>query len=83
MSKDFKHTFADDVQGSFIDPQTGREIYRPVVAHPYYVGFGLRKAKCDCGRIFKNREDFEAHYIYKAVWENESGYLNKVAAGKA
>lgn len=80
---DFKHTFADDVTEGFHDPISGKEIWRPSLAYPFFVGFGLKKPKCGCGRIFKNLEDYHAHYIYKAVWKNESGYLNRVAAGKA
>jgi hypothetical protein len=69
----YKHTFADDVQSSF--ELDGKRGWRPAMAYPFFVGFGLKKSKCGCGRVFKSQEDFEAHYLYKAVWENESGYI--------
>lgn len=80
---DFKHTFSYENSESFKDPVSGKEIWRPAMSMPLFVGFGLKKAQCGCGRTFKDIEDYNAHYIYKAVWENESGYLNRVAAGQA
>lgn len=73
---EFQHTFDDNVQeGVHLQ---GVQVWRPSIAHPLYVGLGLRKAQCGCGRKFKNKEDFDAHYIYMAVWENESGYIPKL-----
>jgi hypothetical protein len=75
----FRHTFADDVQESF--KANGAGGWRPAIAYPFFVGYGLRKAKCGCGRTFKKLEDYEAHYVYMAVWQNESGYIPKILAG--
>lgn len=77
MSK-FKHTFDDSTQESF--EANGVSGWRPAIAMPYFVGFGLKKSKCRCGRVFKTEEDFKAHYIYRAVWENESGWIPKILA---
>lgn len=72
----YKHTFNDEISESF--EANGVRGWRPSIAYPYFVGWGLKKAKCDCGRVFKNIEDFRAHYVYKAVWENESNYIPKL-----
>jgi hypothetical protein len=72
----FKHTFAEDVQESFETNGVGG--WRPAIAYPLFVGIGMRKPKCGCGRVFKNREDYDAHYIYMAVWKNESDYIPKL-----
>lgn len=69
----FKHELANDVSEEW--KFYGREGWRPSMAYPLFVGFGLRKAKCGCGRVFKNVEDFYAHYLYKAIWEGESTML--------
>lgn len=52
--------------------------WRPSIAMPYFVGFGLKKSKCGCGRVFKSQEDFEAHYLYMAIWKNESNIFPTV-----
>jgi hypothetical protein len=65
--KNFKHKLASDSQESW--SFHGNQGYRPSIAYPYFVGFGLKKAKCGYGEKFKNVEDFYAHYLYKAIWE--------------
>lgn len=77
---DFKHTFADDIQEGVHLEGISHQVWRPSVAEPFYVGFGLRKAKCGCGQIFKSRQAFIEHYIYWAVWQNESGYIPRLLA---
>jgi hypothetical protein len=66
----YKHTLANDTQEGW--KMHGYEGWRPAMAYPYFVGFGLKKAKCGCGRVFKNVEDFYAHYLYQAIWLGES-----------
>lgn len=69
----FQHTFAEGVQeGVHLQ---GVQVWRPSVPHPLYVGFGLRKAQCGCGQKFKSKQAYDEHYIYYAVWQNESGYI--------
>lgn len=72
MSK-YKHELANDVSESW--QAHGFEGWRPSMAYPFFVGFGLRKAKCGCGRKFNSLDDFQAHYFYQAVWKLESSYL--------
>ncbi len=67
---DYKHELANDVSEHWA--AHGFEGWRPSMAYPYFVGFGLKKAKCGCGRVFKNVTDFYAHYLYMAIWELES-----------
>lgn len=67
------HQLADDVQEGF--KTHGGEGWRPALAYPFFVGFGLRKAKCGCGRTFKLEQDYYAHYLYHAIWLHESNYL--------
>lgn len=69
----FIHTLDNENQeGVYLQ---GVQVWRPAVAMPYFVGWGLKKAECGCGRIFKDEQAFKEHYIYQAVWENESGYI--------
>ena len=72
MSK-FKHELANDVSEGW--EAHGYRGWRPSMAYPLFVGFGLKKAKCGCGRVFKKVEDFYAHYLYQAVWNLESTML--------
>lgn len=74
----FKHTLSDEVQEGVT--LQGREIWRPAVAEPMWVGFGLKTAQCGCGEKFKSRQAFKEHYIYQAVWENESNYIPELIA---
>lgn len=69
----YKHELPSDISGSW--EAHGYQGWRPSIAMPYFVGFGLRKARCGCGRVFKNIEDFEAHYLYQAIWKLESTVL--------
>ena len=32
------------------------------IPYPYFVGWGLRKAKCECGKKFKNIDLYNQHY---------------------
>lgn len=48
---------------------------RPNVPFPAISGVFRKKYVCACGRTFKTYMDYKAHYVYHAVWENESGYL--------
>jgi hypothetical protein len=67
---EFKHQLPNDVSDSF--SKNGELLWRPSIALPMFVGWRLKKTKCSCGRVFKNQEDFEAHYFYHAVILNES-----------
>lgn len=71
--KTFKHELSNEISGSW--SFHGYEGWRPAIAMPYFIGFGLKKARCKCGRKFKNQEEFEAHYLYMAVWKGESTVL--------
>lgn len=73
MNEDYQHKFDSNIsEGVHLH---GVQVWRPSVAEPMWVGFGLRKAKCECGRVFKDRETYRNHFIYEAVWEDESGYI--------
>jgi hypothetical protein len=52
--------------------------WRPAIPLPLYVGFGLRKCQCFCGKRFKDRKAYEAHYLYAAVWEGQSNYIVRI-----
>ena len=69
----FKHELAEDVSEEW--QMQGYKGWRPTMAMPFFVGFGLKKAKCGCGRVFKDVDDFYAHYLYKAIWLGESKIL--------
>lgn len=73
----FRHTLSTENQeyATIKTPEGERQIWRPVVALPYMGGLFRTTYRCDCGRKFKSLEDFNAHYIYKAVWENEANYI--------
>ena len=32
------------------------------IPEPFFVGFKLKKAQCDCGKVFKNREAYREHW---------------------
>lgn len=67
---EFKHELSNDTSEGW--EMHGHSGWRPTIAYPYFVGFALRKAKCGCGRVFKDVDDFYAHYLFKAIWEGES-----------
>lgn len=67
---EFKHELSNDVSEGW--EANGYKGWRPSMAYPLFVGFGLKKAKCGCGRVFKNLDDFYAHYLYQAIWKLES-----------
>jgi hypothetical protein len=73
MAKQYQHKLSIENEGGW--EFHGHQGWRPIMAHPLYVGFGLKKAKCGCGRVFKNVDDFYAHYLYMAVWKGESTVL--------
>jgi hypothetical protein len=74
----FVHKLSDGTQeGVHLQ---GVQVWRPAIPYPLFVGFGLRKAKCECGRTFKSKQAYDEHYIYQAVWQNESGYIPKILA---
>lgn len=73
MSKDYKHELPNDVSEEWKFNNHGG--WRPTLAWPYFVGFGLRKARCGCGRKFKTIDDYYAHYLYMAIWKGESSVL--------
>jgi hypothetical protein len=50
-------------------------IWRPALSEPLWVGFGLKTVQCGCGQKFKSKQAYIEHYIYWAVWQNESGYI--------
>lgn len=72
VSTDYKHDLPNDVQEEW---KKGLYVggWRPTIAYPYFIGFG--RVRCGCGRKFRNIEDFEAHYLYKAIWKLESDVL--------
>lgn len=41
--------------------------YLVAIPEPYFVGFLLKKCRCDCGKVFKNRD------LYRTHWRKEHG----------
>lgn len=78
MNKVYKHELSDDNQEGVM--LNGTQVWRPSIPMPYYVGLGLKKSRCACGQVFKTDQAYKAHYIYQAVWENESGYIPSLLA---
>jgi len=85
MSKivQFQHKFSADIsEGVHIH---GVQVWRPAVSEPMYVTTGLPwykrwnennwRPQCGCGQIFDTRQAYIEHYIYWAVWQDESGYI--------
>jgi hypothetical protein len=80
MSRNYQHKFADGVEeGVHLQ---GVQIWRPSIPMPLYVGFGLKKARCECGQTFKTEQAYKEHFIYFAVWQNESGYIPSLLEDK-
>jgi len=73
----FLHELSDEISEEIIadTPHGQARGWRPAVPHFGIKGVFRRKFICGCGRVFKSEEDYRAHYIYKAVWDNESGYI--------
>lgn len=75
---DYQHKFDNQVQeGVHLQ---GVQIWRPAIPYPLWVGFGLRKAQCECGQRFKSKQAYDEHFVYWAVWQNESGYIPQLMA---
>lgn len=45
-----------------VQVQNSQGRWVPAIPLPLFVGFGLRKSRCDCGRTFKDQEAYRAHY---------------------
>lgn len=83
-----KHTLSSQTQEQVF--LQGQEVWRPSIAEPFYTTEGLPiwkrfnekywRPQCVCGKIFHDKQSFLEHYIYMAVWENESNYIpNEIA----
>lgn len=63
---------SDDIQTSA--QWQGQEVYIPAIPEPFWTTKGLPfwkrfnernwRPQCRCGRIFDNKEDYQAHIIY-------------------
>lgn len=71
------HELSDDISELIIakTPNGVKKGYRPAAPEPLASGILFKKYKCACGRTFRSLEDYKAHYIYRAVWDNQSGYI--------
>lgn len=78
---EYKHTFSDGVQEGVHLTVKGstQQVWRPSVAYPFIGGL-WRPYRCACGKRFWNMTEYQAHYIYQAVWENESDYIPNLLA---
>lgn len=45
-----------------ITTQNRRGEWVPAIPEPLFVGLGLRRCRCDCGRTFRDRETYRGHY---------------------
>lgn len=45
--------------------------WRPSCPEPFWVGWRLRKAKCECGEVFKARRGRTAGERYKLHWVDQ------------
>lgn len=45
-----------------VQAQNRRGDWVPGIPEPLFVGFGLRRCRCDCRRTFRNRETYRGHY---------------------
>lgn len=50
-----------------VQAQNTRGEYVPAVPEPLYVGWRLKKCKCDCGEVFKSRREYRGHYAYAHI----------------
>ena len=76
---EFMHTLNFDTEEGVYLHGFDHEVWRPSLPYPLFVGWGS-KAKCECGRVFKNLEAYREHYVYMAVWQNESGYISRLVS---
>ena len=72
------HILSNDIQET--TEINNRRVWRPSVPLPLFVGFGLKRAQCVCGQKFKTQQAYKEHYIYHAVWQDESGYIPALLA---
>lgn len=72
---DFKHELSK-LNEERITLADGRGMWRRAIPMPRIVGWRAHKVQCPCGKVFGTEEAYREHYIYQAVWMNESGYLN-------
>lgn len=42
--------------------QNSRGEWVPAIPTPLFVGRGLKRARCDCGRVFGDDEAYRGHY---------------------
>lgn len=42
--------------------QNKRGEWVPAIPEPLFVGFGLRKCRCDCGEVRRSRLSYREHY---------------------
>lgn len=47
--------------------QNDRGEWVPAIPEPLFVGFRLRKCRCDCGEVRKSRESYREHYALAHV----------------
>ena len=45
-----------------IQQQNNDGSWGPAIPEPFFVGWRLRKCRCDCGRVFKSRDKYREHY---------------------
>jgi hypothetical protein len=47
--------------------QNDRGEWVPAIPEPLYVGWRLRRCRCDCGETFRNRRRYREHYALAHV----------------
>lgn len=50
-----------------VQMQNKRGEWVPAIPEPFFYGFKLRKAKCDCGDKFKTRKRYQEHYALEHI----------------
>lgn len=60
----YKHKFSKEVSEGVRLFSFDREVWRPAIASPMFVGWGLKKAKCGCGKVFKDLQSYLEHLVY-------------------
>ena len=45
-----------------VTAQNDRGQWVPAIPEPLFVGFRLRKCRCDCGDLRPNRQSYREHY---------------------
>lgn len=43
----------------------------PAIPEPFYIGFRLRRCRCDCGLTFRNKQRYREHYAYQHIWAGD------------